>query len=168
MIDAAYARTMAAYNRWQNASLYTAADALSEAERRAPRGAFWGSIHGTLAHLAWGDSVWLARFSATAPPSVPIKRSSDFVDEWATLKAERARLDTRIENWAATLDATWLAGDMSWFSAAMNRQVTKPTWILVAHMFNHQTHHRGQVHAMLTAAGTKPDDTDLPFMPGLD
>ena len=56
-------------------------------------------------------------------------------------------------------------GDLSWFSGALQADVSKPMWMLVSHFFNHQTHHRGQVHAMLTSAGAKPDDTDLFIMP---
>lgn len=69
-----------------------------------------------------------------------------------------------INGWAQNLDAGWLEGDLTWRSTAYNRDFTKPKWLLVTHLFNHQTRHRGQVHAMLTAAGAKPDDTDLGFM----
>ena len=58
-----------------------------------------------------------------------------------------------------------LAGELHWYSHAMGREMAKPYGLCVMHLFNHQTHHRGQVHAMLTAAGARPDDTDLPFMP---
>jgi uncharacterized damage-inducible protein DinB len=58
-----------------------------------------------------------------------------------------------------------LAGELTWFSGAIKAEVRKPKWLLVTHMFNHQTHHRGQVHCMLTQAGSKPGDTDLPFTP---
>ncbi|MEZ5861079.1 MAG: DinB family protein [Geminicoccaceae bacterium] len=67
--------------------------------------------------------------------------------------------------WARGLDPGWLAGELSWHSGAIGREVTRPRALLVAHLFNHQTHHRGQVHAMLTAAGAKTGPTDLPFMP---
>jgi uncharacterized damage-inducible protein DinB len=66
--------------------------------------------------------------------------------------------------WADTLDAAWLAGDLVYVSSAVG-ELTRPRWMLVTHMFNHQTHHRGQVHCMLTQAGGKPHDTDLPIMP---
>ena len=54
---------------------------------------------------------------------------------------------------------------MTWFSAAVERRITAPHSLLVTHMFNHQTHHRGQANAMLTAAGVNPDDTDLMLLP---
>ena len=60
---------------------------------------------------------------------------------------------------------SWLAGDHDLLFGRDERELTKPRWVLVTHMFNHQTHHRGQVHCLLTQAGGKPSDTDLPFMP---
>ena len=77
---------------------------------------------------------------------------------------KRREADDRILDWAARVSEADLSGEISWFSGAVNREVCKPRALLITHMFNHQTHHRGQVHAMLTAAGAKPDDTDLPFM----
>jgi uncharacterized damage-inducible protein DinB len=166
VIDAAYAATMARYNRWQNESLYGAAGLLDDAARRADRGAFFGSIHGTLCHLLWGDRLWMHRFAGTPRPEAGIPASPELVADWETLRAERQAFDREIEDWAAALDPEWLSGDMTWFSAAGDRQFTMPKALLVTHMFNHQTHHRGQVHAMLTAAGARPGDTDLIFLPG--
>jgi len=74
-------------------------------------------------------------------------------------------MDARITLWAQSLDAVDLVGDMTWFSAVTGREFSKPLGLCVMQLFNHQTHHRGQVHAMLTAAGQKSNDTDLPFMP---
>jgi len=79
--------------------------------------------------------------------------------------AERFRTDGRITEWARQLSSVELVGDLTWFSASANRSMTKPFTFCVTHFFNHQTHHRGQIHAMLTAAGQKPQDTDLFFMP---
>jgi len=59
----------------------------------------------------------------------------------------------------------WLGADQTYCSDATKREWTRPRWMLVTHMFNHQTHHRGQVHSMLTQAGGRPGDTDLPFLP---
>jgi len=166
MISTSYVRTMAAYNRWQNESLYAAADGLSDAERRSDRGAFFGSVHGTLNHLLWADRIWLSRFAGTEPSSAPdIASSVREVDDWDALKRERVRFDAVIADWAAGLGARDLEGDLTWFSGAAGREITRPLWLLVAHLFNHQTHHRGQVHALLTALSARPDDTDLPFMP---
>ena len=165
MIDVAYVQRMARYNRWQNENLYGVADGLSDDERRRERGAFFGSIHKTLNHLLWGDRVWLSRFADTPKPEVGIPDSVALHAEWETLRRERAAFDKVMEDWAGRIDQSWLARDLTWFSLAIKREVKKPNWQLVTHLFNHQTHHRGQVHCMLTQAGGKPHDTDLFVMP---
>jgi uncharacterized damage-inducible protein DinB len=166
MIDTAYVQRMARYNRWQNESLYGVADKLSEDERRLERGAFFGSIHKTLSHLLWADRIWMSRFSAdVAAPEGGIPGSVSLYPEWDGLKRARGDFDATIIAWADKLDPAWLASDLTWYSGAAKAERTRPKWILVTHMFNHQTHHRGQVHCMLTQAGGKPGDTDLPFMP---
>lgn len=161
MIDKSFATTMARYNRWQNESLYGAAETLTDEARRQDRGAFFGSIHGTFCHLLWADRMWLSRFAGTPKPSVPGSESARMIDGWPELVAERQATDALVEGWAAGLSPDWLAGDLSWVSGISRRELTRPKALLVMHFFNHQTHHRGQVHAMLTAAGAKPDDTDL-------
>ncbi|WP_394834637.1 DinB family protein [Pendulispora rubella] len=160
MIDTTYVVTMAAYNRWQNDNLYGAADALSEAERTLDRGAFFGSIQGTLNHILWADEVWLGRFSGRPHPATPIHRSHDRYQDWNELRAARIGLDADIAAWAEALDPAWLAQAPA-RSGASKTKPPRPHAFLVVHMFNHQTHHRGQVHAMLTAAGARPSDTDL-------
>jgi len=165
VIDKAYLEQLARYNRWQNESLYGAADGLSDAERKRDRGAFFGSIHGTLNHLMWGDGMWLSRFTARPKPAAGIKGSTELYPEWDVLKLERAKLDRFIVEWVGGLDPRWLEGDLTWFSGAAQRELSRPKWVTIVHFFNHQTHHRGQVHGMLTAAGAKPAETDLIFMP---
>jgi uncharacterized damage-inducible protein DinB len=164
-MKADYFRTLARYNQWANRRLYAACAELPEAEYMKPRAAFFGSIHGTLNHILWADRAWMYRFAGTPKVTVGIKGSADIYADWSELKRERAAFDRIIADWAGQLDPKWLEGDLTWFSGAMQREMTMPKWILVTHMFNHQTHHRGQVHGMLTAAGMKPGDTDLPFMP---
>ncbi|WP_376988790.1 DinB family protein [Bosea sp. R86505] len=161
MIDTSYVRTMARYNAWQNRSLFTAASTLDDAARRQDRGAFFGSIHGTFCHLLWGDRMWLSRFAGTPKPTQRIHESADLVADWDDLVAQRQAFDGTIAEWARDMSVEWLAGDLVWFSGATQREMRKPRALLVVQLFNHQTHHRGQVHAMLTAAGAKPDDTDL-------
>ena len=165
MIDGAYVERMARYNRWQNENLYSAADRLSEIERCRERRAFWGSIHNTLNHLLWGDRMWMSRLTGSPRPSVGIADSGSLYADWTALKAERIRFDQTIIDWADTIAPSWLAAEMTYYSLAVQRDVTQPHWVLVTHLFNHQTHHRGQVHCMLTQAGERPSDTDLPFMP---
>lgn len=168
MITADYARTMARYNTWQNRSLYTAADTLTDADRRADRGAFFRSIHGTLSHLLFADQAWMHRFTAGATPrpkAASVAESATAIADWAELKRERSSLDAVIQAWADGLDSAWLDGDLTWYSGIEQRDLTRPRALLVAHVFNHQTHHRGQVHALLTHFGARPEATDLPFMP---
>lgn len=165
MISPNHAQTMARYNDWQNRSLYAAADGLSDAERKADRGAHFGSIQATLNHLLWGDRMWMSRFSDVAPPEGGIPTSTDLYDDWAALCTARTEMDAVITDWAGGLTEDWLKADITWFSGAAGREFTMPAWLLLTHLFNHQTHHRGQVHAMLTAAGAKPEDTDLFLMP---
>jgi uncharacterized damage-inducible protein DinB len=166
MIDRAYVQRMARYNRWQNENLYGIADRLSVGERQRERGAFFGSIQKTLNHLLWGDQIWMCRFTDMPKPEGGIPESVALYADWERLKTERAAFDRKILDWASTVQPDWLAADQTYFSGAIGREVTKPRWVLVTHMFNHQTHHRGQVHCMLTQAGGRPSDTDLPFMPG--
>lgn len=168
MITPGYVQTMARYNRWQNESLYAAANELSDEERLADRGAFFRSIHETLAHVLWGDEIWLSRFGACAAPEGGISESTSRHPVWGDLRVARAAMDDVTDQWSRSVSEQDLAGDLSWFSGAMGRDLTRPLGLLIVHMFNHQTHHRGQVHAMLTAAGARPADTDLPFMPELE
>ena len=161
MITPAYIRTMAEYNAEMNRRLYAAAARVSDAERRQLRGAFWGSIHGTLTHILWGDQQWMSRFDNWPRPDTPIKQSAQMIADFAGLRAAREQADVDITRWAAKVDDAWLADDLTWFSGAANREIRAPLRLLVTHFFNHQTHHRGQVHAMLTAAGQETGDTDL-------
>lgn len=166
MITAEYARCMASYNRWQNENLYGSADRLSEEQRRQPLGAFFGSIHATLNHLVWADQMWMSRLAGTPTPRAKsIKESVSQHDDWDELKAARTGMDQTILEWTAGLEQPWLTGNLTWFSGAAGREVTRPRWLLLVHMFNHQTHHRGQVHCLLTQSGAKPGDTDLPLSP---
>lgn len=167
MITPDYPRLMARYSRWQNESLFSAANGLGDAARRHDRGAFFRSIHETLAHILWADALWLSRFGACAAPDGGITESAHRYPAWEALTDARQSMDAVMSDWAEALTADDLGGDLEWFSGALGRTVTRPKALLIAHLFNHATHHRGQAHAMITAAGGTPDDTDLPFMPGL-
>jgi uncharacterized damage-inducible protein DinB len=164
MITVGHVRAMAEYNRWQNENLYGAAEGLSDGARKEPRGAFFGSIHATLNHLLFGDQMWMSRFAGTPrPKAAGIPESVGMYENWDELKRERVAFDIVILDWAAALEPAWLDGDLTWFSPTLGQEASRPRWLLVTHMFNHQTHHRGQVHCMLTQAGTRPGTTDLPF-----
>ena len=165
MITNAYLQSMARYNRWQNQNLFCAAKGLSEEERQQDRGAFFGSIHGTLSHIYWADRIWLSRFDLCEPPGVPSAQSSQFVEDFEELTVERAKLDETLIEFCDAYGKGPVTGSLEWYSGAIGAEAKAPLSIIFAHFFNHQTHHRGQVHAMLTAAGAKPQDTDLFLMP---
>ncbi len=165
MSTPAYCQAMARYNLWQNDNLITAAATLTEGERQKDRGAFFGSIQRTFSHLAWGDTLWFSRFAGIRPPDLAIADSGQYLPQWDAFCSYRKDLDQQILTWAKKVPDMWFEGDLSWYSGAIERDVTKPKTLLVLQFFNHQTHHRGQIHAMLTAAGARPGDTDIPFMP---
>jgi uncharacterized damage-inducible protein DinB len=161
MITPTYVRLMAQYNAEMNRRLYAAAARLGDADRKADRGAFWRSIHGTLTHILWGDTQWMSRFDNWPKPDVPIKQSAAMIDDFATLQARRVKADADIIAWADRVDDAWLAEDLVWFSGAAQKEMRRQKAPLMVHFFNHQTHHRGQAHALLTACGQDTGDTDL-------
>ncbi|MDQ1079952.1 DinB family protein [Pseudoroseomonas cervicalis] len=164
MISPAWCRMMAAYNSEMNRRFYAAAATLDEAARQQPRGAFFGSLHGTLCHLLWADATWMARLDGGAPPAASLADSPLLHADFAPMPAARAALDARIEAWAEGLDEAALQSDLTWHSQAAGRSIHRPMALVVTHFFNHQTHHRGQAHALLTAAGASTGDTDLPLV----
>ena len=165
MITPVHARTMAAYNRWMNEHLYELCAAIPDAERKRDRGAFFKSVHGTLNHLLYGDRAWMSRFTGR---DLGWRGPADeLYADFAELRAARAGLDHLIEDWAGRLDADWLAQDFTYISRIDGRTRTLPAWLLVVHMFNHQTHHRGQLTTLLSQLGIDPGVTDLPWLPGI-
>ena len=160
-----WVRLMARYNAWQNGVHLRLVPRLPEDEVSRDRGAFWGSLLGTLNHLLWADRMWLHRLADLPRPEASLAESPRLTADVAAWAEARREADEDLSRWAGHLTAADLEGDLSWTSPAAGRTVTKPRALLVTHLFNHQTHHRGQVHAMLTAAGLRPDDTDLFLMP---
>src|SRR5579871_4291931 len=152
MFTGTYALLMAEYNRWMNEKVYAAAATLTDEERKRDRGAFFKSIHATLKHLLTVDGSWLGE-------SLP--------QVFAALRTARAAMDGEILSWARAVSPEALAEPMTWTAKLYGFTQTHPRWVQVVQMFNHQTHHRGQVHAMLTAAGLDVGPTDLPMMPVL-
>ena len=164
MITPDYCRMLARYNAWQNDGLRKLVPTLSADELSADRGAFFGSILATLNHLLWADGLWLQRLGAEATVPATSDRGVDATRTGADWAAARFQMDAAISRWADRIRAVDLAGQLSWTDSRGNAHSDK-TWVCVAHFFNHQTHHRGQVHAMLTAAGQTLPDTDLSYMP---
>lgn len=145
----------AAYNAWANARLYTAAADLDDASYRRDAGAFFGSVHGTLNHLLVADRIWMARFTGTTPAETRLDAipHADF----AELRAAREAEDARIVDFVDSLDETAIQGSFRYRTIVNPREIEQPLAPALSHVFNHQTHHRGQVHALLTRlAGAAP------------
>ena len=165
MITPEYCRVMARYNAWQNAAIWDLVEDMTPADLDKDRGSFFSSIRATLNHVLWADQLWISRFAGGDGPTTSIAQSVDHTATIGDWWAARFRTDGRVRLWSEDLSALDLVGELEWFSGAVGRAIHKPVGQCIAHFFNHQTHHRGQIHAMLTAAGMKPDDTDLVFMP---
>ncbi len=164
-------RFLARYNRWMNQRLYMACEALTDAQRKADCGAFFKSIHHTLTHLVLADKMWLARFAAQgvsfealAPALLAMPPGADYTSDlhpdWHDLKHTRDALDAAIEQWLAAMPAEFLTSTMRY---ANTKGVLRahPVWQALAHLFNHQTHHRGQVTTLLHQAGVDVGVTDV-------
>ena len=156
---ATHLRAMAAYNRWANRRLYAAAAALPDEDYRRPAGAFFGSLHGTLNHLLATDRIWMRRL--TGEGDAPARVDAILFERLADLCAAREREDARIVGHVAGLSAAELDADFS-YATTSGKPQRQPRWEARAHLFNHQTHHRGQAHAILTRLGVaEPPPLDL-------
>ncbi len=144
----AHFEMMAAYNDWANTRLYDAAQGLPDEEYRRDLGAAFKSIHGTLNHLVVTDIIWLARFRDL--PNPPWKLDHIPHDDPHELRARRDALDRDIRGYVGALSEARLDGEFEYMTITDKRRVRQPLAPALAHLFNHQTHHRGQCHAMLT------------------
>ncbi len=153
-------RMFAGYNAWANERLYAAAAKLSDADYRADRGAFFKSVHGTLNHLLVGDRIWMYRF--TGAGDAPATLDAILFGDLAPLADARQAEDAWISQWIGSL------GDADFDRFFSYRTITNPMTVTqklapaLDHFFNHQTHHRGQAHCLLTAIGGRD------FAPSLD
>lgn len=155
----AHFQTMAGYNRWANARLYEAAGRLSAAELAAPRSGFFPSLMKTLNHILVGDTVWMGRLDGAG--SAGITRLDQILHtDFAALKAARGATDDRIVAFADGIDPRRIEEDLVYRTVAGEPMKT-PVGQVLAHLFNHQTHHRGQAHAMLSSTEIAPPSIDL-------
>lgn len=164
MANKSYCRTMAKYNQWMNGKLYEVCGRIPDEERKRDRQAFFRSIHGTLNHLLWGDRAWMKRLSGG--DYTITKLGEDVYADFDELRAERAKLDAAIVQWAGSLTDEWIASTTITFeSVTYKKTFALPASLCVMQLFNHQTHHRGQLTTLLTQMGIDYGPTDLPVMP---
>jgi uncharacterized damage-inducible protein DinB len=149
----------ASYNRWANARLYEAALELGDADYRRDVGAFFKSLHGTLNHLLLADRIWLKRL--TGEGDHPNQLDAILYEDRSQLALARADEDDRIVRFIASLDDGAIAGTLRYANTS-GKQFEQPRSEILAHLFNHQTHHRGQAHTILSiCTGREPPSLDL-------
>ena len=164
MITVEYCRYFARYNRWQNQSIYAAAEKLPDGTRKRNMGAFFKSIHATLNHLLVGDHLWLDRLDGV--PTTITSLDQELYNDFDDLVAQRKLADTRLDRVVAMLDAARLAGSLTFRRLSGDKgELTLPLAIVMMQLFNHQTHHRGQLTTLLMQCGIDVGVTDLPMLP---
>jgi uncharacterized damage-inducible protein DinB len=139
----------AGYNAWCNERLYDAAAGVSDTDYRADRGAFFKSLHGTLNHLLVGDRIWMNRF--TGQGSLPKSLDTILYDDFAALREARRAEDAAISRYIGVLSDADLAGTLRYRTFTKPADIEQPLAPALDHFFNHQTHHRGQAHALLSS-----------------
>ncbi|HSP25902.1 MAG TPA: DinB family protein [Saliniramus sp.] len=152
-------KMMAHYNAWANTRLYDAAAAVGAEDYHAQRGAFFGSLHGTLNHILVGDRIWMRRI--TGEGEAPDTLDAILHDDFASLRAARETEDARIVAYVEGLDEAALGGLFTYRTITNPVDVTQPLGPALAHLFNHQTHHRGQAHCLLTQITGEAPSLDL-------
>ncbi len=151
---AQYAR----YNRLANETLYEACGMLPDAEYRRDLGAFFGSVHGTLNHLLLGDTIWMTRFEGKEHPSTHL--DAILHESFSALRGARVAMDRRIERFFAELPEGFEPRSVRYVNNA-GFDSEDPLSVILPHFFNHQTHHRAQVHTLLSQLGRDPPVLDL-------
>jgi uncharacterized damage-inducible protein DinB len=159
MTQSAHYRMFARYNAWANMRLYDAATELSVEQYRADRGAFFKSVHGTLNHLLVTDRIWMQRF--TGEGDAPSRLDAILFESLGELRAVREAEDARIVDFVDALDDARINGIIKYRRVSSPEEFEQQLAPALAHWFNHQTHHRGQVHALLTGLIGKAPELDL-------
>ena len=152
-----YYSTFARYNAWANTRLYEACAKLPESEYLKPRASFFGSIHATLNHLMVGDRIWLGRIEGRAEK---LALNQILYGDFTALQVARVAEDDRLVRVVEGLDPTRLDQPLDYLNTRGERFRT-PLRIVLDHLFNHQTHHRGQVHGLLSQTPVPPPELDL-------
>jgi uncharacterized damage-inducible protein DinB len=151
----------AAYNRWANETVYAAAAMLTPEEFDSNRGAYFGSMKGTLNHLLCADRIWMRRF--TGEGDAPAALNVILFEELAALEAARKVEDERIADWVAGVPDESLGQNFTYTPITDPQLVTQKLGSAMFHFFNHQTHHRGQCHMILTSLGKPSLTLDLVY-----
>ena len=149
----------AAYNQWANGRIYDAAGDLNDEEFNRNVGAFFGSMMGTLNHLLTADRIWMKRF--TGEGDAPASLDAIMHRALPVLRMARESEDRRIIDWVVGLSDKALSGRFTYMTVSDMRTVSQRLAPALAHVFNHQTHHRGQAHAILTILGRPSVPLDL-------
>jgi uncharacterized damage-inducible protein DinB len=157
----AHYRMFGHYNAWANDRLYEAVARLSTEQYRADRGAFFKSVHGTLNHLLVTDRIWMQRFTGTG--DAPGRLDAILFETFEELRAARAAEDRRIVSFVDGLDDARIAATIKYRRVSSPQEFEQQLAPALAHWFNHQTHHRGQVHALLTGLVGEAVELDLLF-----
>ncbi len=147
------------YNKWANQLLYADVAHLPDHQYRQDLGAFFKSVHGTLNHLYVGDTIWMNRFDGEGETPKDLKAIMH--ENFDALNQARIAMDERIINYIDDLNEATLAADFSYQTIVNPENITQPLYPALAQFFNHQTHHRGQVHALLTRLTGKAPSLDL-------
>jgi uncharacterized damage-inducible protein DinB len=149
----------ASYNRWANARLYEAALVLDDADYRRNVGAFFKSLHGTLNHLLVTDRIWMKRL--TGEGQHPDRLDAIIHEDHQQLALARVDEDERIVRFVASLEEADISSSLK-YSTTSGKPFEQPRTEILAHLFNHQTHHRGQAHTILSiCSGKEPPSLDL-------
>ena len=154
--------TLARYNAWATARLLDAVAWLNGAEYRRDLGLFFKSVHGTLNHVLVAEHLlWRVRFAGGASPPVALddEAEPDRVRLAERLLAGAARWSPLIEGWPPSRYESSLE-----YTTTRGKAVSLPFAATLAHVFNHGTHHRGQITAALTALGQPCPELDLVYM----
>jgi uncharacterized damage-inducible protein DinB len=154
-----YYSTFARYNAWANARLYGACAKLSEADYLKPRASFFGSIHATLNHLMVADRIWLGRIESR-PEKLALNQI--LYGDFTALHVARVAEDDRLIRVVDSIDPARLDQPLDYLNTRGERFRT-PLRIVLGHLFNHQTHHRGQAHGLLSQTPVPPPELDLIF-----
>ena len=153
---------MAQYNAWANSRLYAAARGLTDESYRRNVGAFFGSLHGTLNHLLVTDRIWMRRL--TGEGDHPAQLNAIMFDDLESLERARTAEDSRIVRYVDALREEDIDKEIN-YSTTKGVPQRDVLAAMLAHLFNHQTHHRGQAHAILTVLGiSEPQTLDLLVM----